>query len=137
MGHPFCAKNPVDTWPGEASRDEVHYLNGFVLERQFYRWIDGVGYDLGIGRHGGRTSVVSWRILPDTGLESTLRIAVYPHILQQLHVPPNKALQMTLDPASRLGAAKRQSAQAQLSLGASEERGKNSNGFIHVFLRGA
>jgi len=84
--HPFCAKNPVDTWPGEASRDEVHYLNGLVLERRFRRWFDGVGYDLEIGRHGGRTSVVSWRILPDTGGESTLRITVYPHILQQLPV---------------------------------------------------
>ena len=84
--HPFCASNPVDTWPGENARDEVHYLSGLVFERRFRRWIDGVGYDLEIGRRGGRTSFVSWRILPSTPVESTLRIAVYPHILQQVPV---------------------------------------------------
>ncbi len=84
--HPFCAKNPVDAWPGETSRDEVHYLSGWIFERRFCRWIDGVGYDLEIGRRGGRTSFVSWRILPKTRVESTLRIAVYPHVLQQLPV---------------------------------------------------
>ncbi len=84
--HPFCAKNPVDAWPGETSRDEVHYLSGWVFERRFCRWIDGVGYDLEIGRRGSGTSFVSWRILPKTRVESTLRIAVYPHVLQQLPV---------------------------------------------------
>jgi hypothetical protein len=84
--HPFCANNPVDVWPGEASRDEVHYLNGVVFERRFRRWIDGVGYDLEIGRRGGRTSFVSWRILSNAGGESTLRIAVYPHVLQSVPV---------------------------------------------------
>ena len=53
---------------------------------KFCRWIDGVGYDLEIGRRGGSTSFVSWRILPSTRVESTLRIAVYPHALQQLPV---------------------------------------------------
>ena len=64
--HPFCAKNPVDVWPGETSRDEVHYLSGWIFERRFCRWIDGVGYDLEIGRRGGGMSFVSWRILPTT-----------------------------------------------------------------------
>jgi hypothetical protein len=84
--HPFCAKNPVDVWPGEASRDEIHYLSGWVFERRFCRWIDGVGYDLEIGARGGRMSFVSWRILPKARGESTLRIAVYPHVLQQVPV---------------------------------------------------
>ena len=84
--HPFCAKNPVDVWPGEASRDEIQYLSGLVFERRFCRWIDGVGYDLEIGARGGRMSFVSWRILPNAGGESTLRIAVYPHVLQQVPV---------------------------------------------------
>lgn len=73
-------------WPGETSVDEVHYLSGWVFERHFQRWIEGVGYDLEIGRRGGRTSFVSWRILPMEGGRSTLRIAVYPHVLQKL--PP-------------------------------------------------
>jgi hypothetical protein len=83
--HPFCAENPVQVWPGEGSRDEVHYLSGWVFERRFCRWIDGVGYDLEIGRRGGRSSFVSWRIRPRTKRECTLRIAVYPHSLQ--HIP--------------------------------------------------
>jgi hypothetical protein len=84
--HPFCDSNPVHAWPGAGSRDEVHYLNGRVLERRFNRWIEGVGYDLEIGRSGGRTSTVSWRIAPvDTGA-CTLRIAVYPHMLQDVPV---------------------------------------------------
>ena len=80
--HPFCLKNPVDVWPGEGSRDELHYLSGWVLERRFCRWIEGVGYDLEIGRAGGRTSFVSWRISRIDNQKSSLIIAIYPHILQ-------------------------------------------------------
>ncbi len=84
--HPFCASNPVEVWPGENARDEVHYLSGWVFERRFLRWFEGVGYDLEIGRRGGETSLVSWRI---TSLEShacVLRIAVYPYALQSVPV---------------------------------------------------
>ena len=84
--HPFCKRNPVEVWPGEGSRDAIHYLSGRVLERRFCRWIDGVGYDLEIGRRGGRSSFVSWRILPGRDQDCTLRIAVYPHILQGIPV---------------------------------------------------
>jgi hypothetical protein len=84
--HPFCAENPVEMWPGDGSRDAIHYLSGRVLERRFCRWIDGVGYDLEIGRRGGRSSFVSWRISPADQEGCTLRIAVYPHALQTLPV---------------------------------------------------
>ncbi len=84
--HPFCAMNPVQVWPGEESRDEVHYLSGWVFERRFCRWIDGVGYDLEIGRSGGGMSLVSWRIVSVDDRTCILRIAVYPHILQNLPV---------------------------------------------------
>ena len=80
--HPFCAQNPVEAWPGEGSRDEIHYLSGWVYERRFCQWIDGVGYDLEIGRPGGGKSFVSWRIVPTNSDTCTLRITVYPHILQ-------------------------------------------------------
>ena len=82
--HPFCVKNPVEVWPGEQARDEVHYLNGWVFERRFCRWLEGTGYDLEVGRHGGRSSFVSWRITPAGAQQCTLRIAVYPHVLQHL-----------------------------------------------------
>ncbi|MBW2541587.1 MAG: SRPBCC family protein [Deltaproteobacteria bacterium] len=85
-GHPFCAKNPVQVWPGEGSRDEVHYLSGWIFERRFCRWIDGVGYDLEIGRRGGRSSFVAWRLRPVDDHNCMLRIAVYPHALQNIPV---------------------------------------------------
>jgi len=84
--HPFCAGNPVHVWPGATAHDEVHYLNGWVFERRFLRWVEGRGYDLEIGRRGGRVSFVSWR-LEITGPHSCdLRITVYPHVLQSLPV---------------------------------------------------
>ena len=84
--HPFCAKNPVQVWPGEHARDEVHYLSGWVFERRFLRWEEGVGYDLEIGRPGGRTSLVSWRVASTRSEESVLRISVYPYALQRVPV---------------------------------------------------
>ena len=62
----------------------IHYLGGRVLERRFYRWIEGVGYDLEIGERGGGVSFVSWRILPLDGQSSVLRIAIYPYLLQNI-----------------------------------------------------
>ena len=84
--HPFCASNPVQAWPGPGSRDQVHYLNGLVFERRFREWLEGVGYDLEIGRRGGRQSRVSWRITPLDESRCTLRITVCPHGLQGLPV---------------------------------------------------
>ena len=82
--HPFCAKNPVEIWPGSKSRDQVHYLNGLVYQRQFRRWIAGIGYDLNFGRSGERTSFVSWRIQPIDSSQTDLRISVYPHVILNL-----------------------------------------------------
>lgn len=83
--HPFCVKNPVKAWPGESARDEVHYLSGWIYERHFCQWIDGVGYDLEIGRSGGSKSFVSWRIIPSDNDICTLKITVYPHTFQNIH----------------------------------------------------
>ena len=84
--HPFCAKNPVDTWPGVGAKDTIHYYSGWVLHREFTNWIDGVGYDLTIGRAGGRQSYVSWRITQEQENNSTLSITLYPHALQNIPV---------------------------------------------------
>ena len=84
--HPFCDKNPVEVWPGEESQDQIHYLSGWVFERRFCRWVEGVGYDLDIGRRGGRSSFVSWRIMPVDDQNCILRITVYPHVLQNVPV---------------------------------------------------
>jgi hypothetical protein len=82
--HPFCASNPVQEWPGPNSVDEVHYLSGWVYVREFCNWIDGVGYDLNIGRKGGNQSFVYWRINEIDENNCTLRITVHPHALQKL-----------------------------------------------------
>jgi hypothetical protein len=84
--HPFCKKNPVQIWRGVDSRDEVHYFSGWVYERRFCQWIEGVGYDLEISRYGGGTSFVSWRILPVDDQNCILSITVYPHALQKVPV---------------------------------------------------
>jgi len=84
--HPFCVKNPVEVWPGEGSKDQIHYLSGWVLERRFGRWIDGVGYDLEIGRPGGGASFVSWRITPVDDQNCILGITIYPQVLQNIPV---------------------------------------------------
>ena len=84
--HPFCEKNPVDVWPGPGSRDSIHYLSGWIYERRFFNWIDGVGYDLEIGPQCGNTSQVSWRIVPIDDRSSSLRISVFPHVLQNIPI---------------------------------------------------
>lgn len=82
--HPFCEANPVRSWPGPNSHDEVHYLSGWVYERRFVQWLEGVGYDLEIGRTGGGQSFVSWRIASVDPQNCTLTISVLPHTLQNL-----------------------------------------------------
>ncbi|MDH3336901.1 MAG: hypothetical protein OEM85_03640 [Gammaproteobacteria bacterium] len=82
--HPFCNMNPVHVWPGADSRDEVHYLSGWVYERRFQKWLEGKGYDLQIGRRGGGTSFVSWCISPIDAQNCTLAITVLPHTLQNI-----------------------------------------------------
>ena len=78
--HPFCARNPVQVWPGADSRDEIHYLNGLVYERRFYQWLDGAGYDLEIVSAGKVIAVVSWRVTPIDGQRCKLGITIYPRV---------------------------------------------------------
>jgi hypothetical protein len=84
--HPFCRENPVEKWPGAGSRDGVKYYNGMVLWRDFTNWIDGVGYDLFIGKKGGPTSRVTWRISPSGDGHCSLTITIEPYWLQNLPV---------------------------------------------------
>ena len=84
--HPFCKKNPVEIWQGVGSKDTIFYYSGWIFQREFVNWIEGVGYDLTIGREGSRKSFVSWRIIEERGNMSTLCITIYPHALQK--IPP-------------------------------------------------
>lgn len=84
--HPFCARNPVSAWPGETSRDKVHYLSGWVYERRFRQWHEGTGYDLDICRGDEHIASVSWRITPVEVQRCKLGITVYPNALQSVPV---------------------------------------------------
>jgi uncharacterized protein YndB with AHSA1/START domain len=79
--HPFCARNPVDSWPGRDSCDEIHYRSGWVYRRSFTEWVDGVGYDLDIGAVGEPTSHVTWRLTASTPRSTDLTIRVWPRPL--------------------------------------------------------
>jgi hypothetical protein len=82
--HPFCKSNPVKAWTGVGSVDTIHYDSGWVFQRRFVHWVDRVGYDLLIGREGGRQSYVSWRISETHGERGILGITIYPHVLQNI-----------------------------------------------------
>jgi hypothetical protein len=80
--HPFCAANPVHTWPGPQSHDTIEYYNGRVVERRFRAWHDGEGYDLDALDTSGPSSAVSWRIR-DHEAGAELTITLRPHILDR------------------------------------------------------
>jgi hypothetical protein len=80
---PFCESNPVEKWPGENSIDYIHYFNGLKYQRVFIEWIDGVGYDLLIGRKNGRKSKVIWRINQLNATSSELEITIFPHDIKR------------------------------------------------------
>lgn len=84
MVHPFCELNPVAAWSGSASRDEVHYRSGWIYQRTFTNWIDGVGYDLDIGAAGEPTSRVTWRLIPLGDGACELSISVWPRTITNI-----------------------------------------------------
>ena len=77
--HPFCKKNPVISWDNDCRQDKIHYINGFILEREFVSWKKNVGYDLFIGNKKHKKSFVSWRIIEDSK-KANLSITIYPYI---------------------------------------------------------
>lgn len=81
--HPFCETNPVQHWPGAESRDEVHYLNGVVYQRQFRDWHEGIGYDLDILHKDKLVAQVSWRLSPANAHRCVLRIHVVPKAIEK------------------------------------------------------
>ncbi|MEZ0151921.1 MAG: hypothetical protein AB9Q22_00040 [Candidatus Reddybacter sp.] len=79
--HPFCEANPVHEWPGVGARDEVVYYSGLVYQRDFIKWLEGVGYDLEIGPNPtNKSAKVSWRIDGKTDALTELSIEVTPYL---------------------------------------------------------
>ena len=77
--HPFCAANPVDSWPGAGSHDTIEYYNGRSVERRFTEWYEGVGYDLEVYGAADPLASVSWRIT-ETGAGTALTIGLTPRL---------------------------------------------------------
>lgn len=80
--HPFCKKNETISWDRESRSDQIEYLNGTVLNRQFLSWIPNEGFDLLIGKSRARRSLVRWRLSEKSQNESEISISVHPYIYE-------------------------------------------------------
>jgi len=71
---------------GQIRRMKFTISVGGSMSGVFVSGLRGFGYDLEIGRRGGATSFVAWRISPVDSQHCTLSITVYPHVLQKVPV---------------------------------------------------
>lgn len=77
--HPFCKRNDPIKWPGHCSIDELEYLNGRILIRDFINWHEN-GYDLNIGpKNKSKIALVNW-IVSGNEMSSSLRVRINPKI---------------------------------------------------------
>ncbi len=77
--HPFCKRNDAIKWPGHGSIDELEYLNGRILIRDFISWHEN-GYDLNIGpKNKSKIALVNW-IVSGNEMSSSLRVRINPKI---------------------------------------------------------
>ena len=73
--HPYCLKNDVIDYK---KKDKLVYLNGLIYIREFSVWKPNKGFELSIGKKGGKKSKVIWEIkILDRGCEVT--ISVFPY----------------------------------------------------------
>ena len=84
--HPYCQENKVFKWPGIGSSDGVKYHSGLYMQRDFFSWREGGGYDLEIGPPPRKSAWISWNIHPAGQAKSELSIMVTPilesHLLE-------------------------------------------------------
>jgi len=90
--HPFCASNPVTSWPGVGARDTIEYLSGVVLQRRFTTWEEGRGYELEIGNADWPVSHVRWELVQLGADESEVTISIWPTAFLEHPVPLRWAL---------------------------------------------
>jgi hypothetical protein len=73
--HPYCLKNDAIDYK---KKDKLVYLNGLIYIREFSVWKPNKGFELSIGKKGGKKSKVIWEIkILDKGCEVT--ISVFPY----------------------------------------------------------
>lgn len=75
--HPYCLRNKVISW-GDRKVDEIVYLNGMVFVREFTSWNPNHGFELTIGKRGGKKSKVRWEITK-TNSGCLISITVIPY----------------------------------------------------------
>ena len=81
--HPYCLQNKVILW-GNVKIDEIVYLNGLTFVREFNSWKVNHGFELTIGKKGGKKSKVKWEIKK---LQSgcLISITVWPYKSNKIH----------------------------------------------------
>jgi hypothetical protein len=73
--HPYCLKNDTIDYK---KKDKLVYLNGLIYIREFSVWKPNKGFELSIGKKGGKKSKVIWEIkILDRGCE--VKISVFPY----------------------------------------------------------
>ena len=63
---------------GDSKVDEIVYLNGMVFVREFTSWNPNHGFELTIGKRGGKKSKVRWEITK-TNSGCLISITVIPY----------------------------------------------------------
>ncbi len=94
--HPFCQATTVLKWPGVGAKDTVSYYSGVHYERDFVRWLEGVGFDIEVGPSSRKTARVEWRITAQGERQSELAITVIPYLKADLSIPQKRAYQQRL-----------------------------------------
>ena len=80
--HPFCKRNRVIKWSKENSIDEIEYLNGMILKREFCKWENNYGYELYINNKGKPPSYVSWKLRKIEN-KCIVSITIYPYLFNK------------------------------------------------------
>ena len=75
--HPYCLQNRVISW-SDFKVDEIVYVNGLTFVREFTSWDPNYGFELTIGKRGGKKSKVRWRI-KKSGLGCLISITIWPY----------------------------------------------------------
>ena len=85
--HPYCLKNKVISW-GHIKSDELVYLNGLVFTREFTSWNPNHGFELTIGKRGGKKSRVKWEITTSNS-GCLISISIWPYESCLLYTSPS------------------------------------------------
>ena len=91
--HPFCRENEVERWPGAGAVDTITYHSGLHFQRDFVDWVEGLGYDIEIGRPPDKTALVTWRLSALDSARSALAIEVTPYLRSALPADQKRSYQ--------------------------------------------